>query len=102
MKKIVIVGILVCALLIISFRVAMAETPQEKGRKIIEAIDELPVIEKMTSEVAFKIYDAQGKLLDTKKSPSAIYIENYKGPANRLSRNLSFFLPLRMIKAMPL
>ncbi len=90
-REIIIVGILVVALLVIPFGAVMAETPQEKGWKIMKAIDEMPVVEKMTSETAFKIYDAQGKLLFTKKSRAAIFIENYKDPDNRLSRNISYF-----------
>lgn len=87
------IGIVVWALFIIpfSFRAAMAESPQEKGWKIMKAIDEMPVVEKMTNEVAFKIYDAQGKLLFTKKSRAVAFVENYKDPENRLDRNISYF-----------
>ncbi len=87
----VIFAVLLGALFIIPMGTAMAETPQEKGWQIKKAIDELPVVEKMTNEVAFRIYDAQGKLLFTKKSRAAIFTENYNDAENRLDRNISYF-----------
>ncbi len=90
-RKMVIFAVLLGALFIIPMGTAMAETPQEKGWQIKKAIDELPVVEKMTNEVAFRIYDAQGKLLFTKKSRAAIFTENYNDAENRLDRNISYF-----------
>ncbi len=85
------IGMLLGALFIIPLGAGMAETPQEKGWQIKKAIDELPVVEKMTNEVAFEIYDAQGKLLFTKKSRAAIFTENYNDAEKRLDRNISYF-----------
>ena len=70
---------------------AIAETPEEKGYRIMEAIEALPVVERSLSENIFKIYDAQGKLVFTKKARSASFVENYKEPKNRLSRAISYF-----------
>jgi len=70
---------------------SFAETPAEKGYRIMEAVDSLPVVERFLSENIFKIYDAQGKLVFTKKARSANFVETYTDPKKRLSRSISYF-----------
>ncbi len=85
------ISALFCLMLVIPASMILAETPLEKGRRIMEGIDKMPVIEKMTSEAVFKIYDSTEKLIFTKKSRAATLVENYKDPAKRLSRSISYF-----------
>lgn len=68
-----------------------AETPEEKGWKIMKAVDNLPTFEKSQSETIFKIYDAQGSLLFTKKARSASLATNYQDPDKRLSNAIMYF-----------
>ncbi len=77
--------------LLIPGATALAESPQEKGLRIATEIDALPQTEKMTSEAIFRIYDAQDKLVFTKKSRAASLTRNFNDPANRLSRSISYF-----------
>jgi len=69
----------------------LAETPQEKGQKIMEKIDKRPVLEKMIAETVLNIYDAQGKKIFSKKSRMASYTENFRDHKKRLKRSLSYF-----------
>ena len=84
-------AILISLITLLTISNAVAETSSEKGYRIMAAIDALPVIERSLSENIFKIYDAQGKLVFTKKARSASFVENYKDPKNRLSRAISYF-----------
>ncbi len=68
-----------------------AETPQEKGQKIMEKLDKLPVLEKIISESVMHIYDTQGKKIFSKKSRTASYTENFRDHNKRLKRSLSYF-----------
>jgi Outer membrane lipoprotein-sorting protein len=81
----------VLSTLLIPASLVLAETPQEKGWQIAKKVDNLPSIERMTSEAIFKIYDAQDKLVFTKKSRAASFMENYSDPENKLSRSISYF-----------
>ena len=69
----------------------LAETPEEKGQKIMEKIDAFPALEKMIAETVLHIYDAQGKKLFSKKSRTASYTENFRDHKKRLRRSLSYF-----------
>ena len=69
----------------------LAETPAEKGRRIMEGIDSLPVIEKMIMETVLDIYDGQGKKIFSKKSRSATYNQNFRDREKRLSKNIGYF-----------
>ncbi|MBU3916820.1 outer membrane lipoprotein-sorting protein, partial [bacterium] len=73
--------------LLLSFN-AMAD---EKGRKIMEEVDSLPVLEKMISETVLDIYDAQDKLLFSKKSRTGNYISDFRDNKKRLRRSISYF-----------
>ncbi len=84
-------SILFSILFLIPYSVVMAETAKEKGYRIMKAIDNLPKVEKMSSEAIFKIYDSQENLIFTKKSRVATYVENYQSPEKRLSRSISYF-----------
>ncbi|MBU2513315.1 outer membrane lipoprotein-sorting protein [bacterium] len=84
-------GVLFGVLLILPLSVLIAETPQEKGWQIMKAVDEMPTVEKMTSEAIFSIYDSQEKLIFTKKSRAATLKIDYKDPEKRLSRSISYF-----------
>ena len=68
-----------------------AETPSEKGRRLMEEIDSLPVMEKMTMETVLDIYDSQGKKIFSKKSRAATYNLNYRDKEKRLMRNIGYF-----------
>lgn len=68
-----------------------AETPEEKGLRIVNQIEALPVLEKSISETILHIYDAQGKKIFSKKSRSASYTRNFRDPEKRLSRSLVYF-----------
>lgn len=68
-----------------------AETPQEKGRRIMEEIRTLPALEKMMSETILDIYDAQGEKLFSKRSRTASYTKNFRDPDAKLSRSISYF-----------
>ncbi len=92
MKRILtIIGILSIALWSTTLAASLAETPQEKGWRIMKAVDELPTFQKSISENVFKIYDSQEKLIFTKKARAASYMENYKDPETRLSRGITYF-----------
>ena len=68
-----------------------AQTAEEKGFKIMEKMDRLPVHEKVLSDMVMNIYDSQGKKLFSKKSRMASYQSDYKDPAKRLSRTIAYF-----------
>ncbi|MCP4757503.1 MAG: outer membrane lipoprotein-sorting protein [Proteobacteria bacterium] len=70
---------------------ALAETPEEKGRRLMEQIDQRPVMEKMISETVLHIYDSQGKKIFSKKSRSATFAKDFRDHKKRLSRSLSYF-----------
>jgi len=70
---------------------SFAETSAEKGYRIMETVEALPAVERSLSENVFKIYDAQGKLVFTKKARSASFVKDYKNPKKRLSRSISYF-----------
>ena len=69
----------------------LAETPQEKGQRIIDIVDAYPTMERLISETVLHIYDAQGKKLFTKKSRSASFTENFRDKDKKLERSLSYF-----------
>ena len=85
-------GFLFLSALLIPASSVMAETPQEKGLRIMKGIEKLPRLERVTSEAIFRIYASQGKLVFTKKSRAATFTENYNDPDNRLSRSISYFV----------
>lgn len=68
-----------------------AETPEAKGRRIVESIDRMPVLERSISETILHIYDAQGKRIFSKKSRAATYNADFRDPDKRLSRSLAYF-----------
>ncbi|MFH2132735.1 MAG: outer membrane lipoprotein-sorting protein [bacterium] len=85
-------GLLTILILCLTFTTAlMAETPEEKGQKIAEAVDALPTVEKMISESVMHIYDAQNQQIFSKQSRSATYMENFRDPKKRLRRAISYF-----------
>ncbi len=67
------------------------ETPADKGRRIMEDIDNRPILEKSMSRSQLAIYNAQGKVLFTKKSRTASYVENFRDKDKRLSRSITNF-----------
>lgn len=69
----------------------LAETPQEKGQRIVEKVDAHPALEKMIAETVLHIYDAQGQKIFSKKSRMASFTENFRDPEKRLRRSLSYF-----------
>ncbi len=69
----------------------LAETPQEKGLRIMQHIDQLPALEKTISESILHIYNAQGKKIFSKKSRSASYTANFHDRDAQLSRSISYF-----------
>jgi len=71
--------------------VAYAETAEDKGWRIMNVIDKMPVFQKSQSETSFKIYDAQGSLLFTKKARSASFATDYQNPDKRLSNSIMYF-----------
>lgn len=72
----------------------MAQTPEEKGRNIMEKVDSLPVPEKVLNNVDLFIFDSQGKVVFTKRTRSARYYENFRDPDKRLVRTIaSFYAP---------
>lgn len=87
-KSLIIFSALFC---FVNISTVFAETNQEKGWRIMKAIDQMPVIQKLYSENTFKIYDSQGKLIFTKRARSASFVEDYKDPDKRLSRSISYF-----------
>ncbi len=68
-----------------------AETPEQKGRKIMEQVDSLPVMERMISETVLYIYDTQGKKIFSKKSRNANFTTDFRDKDKRLRRSLSYF-----------
>jgi hypothetical protein len=85
--------ILMITLLIflIPFSSILAETAQQKGRKIMEKIDSLPVLEKVLNQISLFIYDSQGKVIFTKKVRGAQYYSDYQSATKRLIHTMSFF-----------
>jgi len=61
---------LFCMLLVLPAWSLTAETPREKGKRIMKAIDQMPRFEKMTSDAIFKIFDSFVfmNLMDSKQS----------------------------------
>ncbi len=84
-------GLFLALMLLIPGFYLLAETPQEKGLRIMKAIDAKPAIEKMTNNMVFKIYDSRGELIFTKKSRGASFVDNYKDPDARLTRSITYF-----------
>jgi len=76
---------------LIPFSSILAETAQEKGRKIMEKIDRLPVLEKVLNQISLFIYDSQGKIVFTKKVRGAQYYSDYQNASKRLIHTLSYF-----------
>ncbi len=70
---------------------AFAETPEEKGQAIMEKIDQMPMLEKVMSENAFHIYDAQGKKIFSKKARTATFTNDFRDHVKRLNRIISYF-----------
>lgn len=68
-----------------------AETAQEKGKRIMEGADRLPVIEKMMTQTVLKIYDKRGKKLFIKKSRMASFVADFRDYKKRLSRSICYF-----------
>lgn len=85
------IGLILLSFALLPSIVAFAESPGEKGYRIMKGIDELPVIEKMNSDAIFRIHDAQGKLVFTKKSRSASFTSDYRNPEKRLTKSISYF-----------
>lgn len=93
MMKKTVAGILT-SFLIVAFSlvsISFAETAEEKGYRIMKKIDGLPTFEKTYTESAFKIYDAGGKLLFTKKFRAASFNTDYKDSEKRLAKNIAYF-----------
>lgn len=81
-------------LVLYSATFAMAETPREKGRNIMEKADALPVLEKVLNKVNLYIYNSRGEVVFTKKTRSARYYADFRDPQKRLVRTLaSFYAP---------
>jgi hypothetical protein len=78
-------------ILLIPFSSILAETAQQKGRKIMEKIDSLPVLEKVLNQISLFIYDAQGKVIFTKKVRGAQYYSDYQSATIRLIHTMSSF-----------
>ncbi|MDX2470716.1 MAG: outer membrane lipoprotein-sorting protein [SAR324 cluster bacterium] len=71
--------------------IAIAGPAQDKGYKIASEIDAKPVVERSMSENKFLIYNAQDKLLFTKKFRTANFVSDYKDSKKRLSKGISYF-----------
>ncbi len=84
-------AILIGLIALLTISTTVAEPSADKGYRIMAAIDALPVIERSLSENVFKIYDAQGKLVFTKKARSASFVKDYNNPKTRLSNAISYF-----------
>ncbi len=69
----------------------LAETPAEKGTKLMKMNDDRPTFQKSRSEVTLKIYSSSGRLRFTKKLAMASYTENLGAP-NELEKYISAFL----------
>ena len=76
---------------LISIGPVIANTPQEKGLRIMKQVDALPVIEKQLQQVTLQIYDRQGKRVFTKKVRGANYKTNFRDADKRLVRSISYF-----------
>jgi len=79
------------ALLLVVSQTALAQSPAEKGRQLMEQVDALPTIEKMLADTELDIYDAQGALLFSKQSRTASFVKNFRDSKNRLARSISYF-----------
>lgn len=71
--------------------IAWAETAEEKGLRIMQGVDALPVIEKAIQLNELRIYDKQDKILFVKKLRSASFYKDYANSATRLSRSINYF-----------
>ena len=90
-KRLQKIGPILLSLILLPLTIALAESPEDKGYRIMKGIDQLPVIEKVNSDAIFKIYDSQGKLVFTKKSRSASLTSDYNDPDKRLTKSISYF-----------
>lgn len=70
---------------------ASAESSAEKGKRIMEQVDQLPRLEKMIAETELDIYNSQGKKLFTKKSRQASFVSDFRNADERLSKSISYF-----------
>jgi len=83
--------ILALMIFLLPFSTSLAETPQEKGREIMERIDRLPVMEKVLNQINLYIYNSQGKVIFSKKVRGAQYYSDYQDETKRLIHALSSF-----------
>ncbi len=83
--------ITVLVILVMPFSAVLAETAQQKGRRIMEEVDRLPVLEKVLNQITLFIYDSQGKVIFTKKVRGAQYYSDYQDETKRLIHTLSSF-----------
>lgn len=84
----------VCIFCLMFAVTVFGETPVEKGRRIMEKIDSRPILEKSMLRSTLVIYDAQGKVLFTKKSRTASFVQDFRNKDKRLSRSITnFFSP---------
>lgn len=79
------------SLLLVFSPSALAETPAEKGKRLMDEVNALPTIEKSLAENTLDIYDTQGKLLFSKRSRMASYVQDFRDVDNKLSRSISYF-----------
>lgn len=68
-----------------------AETPASKGRQIMEAVDNLPILEKTLTETVLQIFDARNNQLFSKRSRSAVFYSDFDRPEHRLKRTITYF-----------
>ncbi|MCG8338778.1 MAG: outer membrane lipoprotein-sorting protein [Proteobacteria bacterium] len=93
-KKSIFITFSLLMAILLSDGTAFAETPREKGRKIMEQVDALPVLEKSLNQVHLQIFNAQGKVVFTKKSRGARYYSDFRDKDKRLVHTISsFFAP---------
>lgn len=88
------VALVIALLFILTTQLVTAETSQQKGRRIAEQIDALPVLEKSLNQINLYIYDGQGKIVFTKKSRGARFYSDFRNSNTRLVYTISaFFSP---------
>jgi hypothetical protein len=63
----------------------------KKGQEIMQAIFNLPVVEKVFLESELRIYDKQNSLLYTKRSRSAQWFQDFESGDKRRLRSITYF-----------
>lgn len=83
--------LLLTSALFLSSPAVFAQDAATKGYNIMKQVDALPVFEKTLNETEMKIFDAQGKVLFTKKARAATFVKDFRNPDKKLSMSISYF-----------